>query len=880
MKEIQRTAIYGILLFAIIILNSFTVYTKPVFTSTAKVDIVVAANATVQETKAAGQLCKYLKSIYPSCQFTVTPAINKNNTRIKIGVTGSFSSGEELSGKIPAHDEGFLIQQAGKDEVVIASRSSKGLFNAVYSLLEKLGCGFYLSHETIPVKQTGIRFKDWEMSETPLQNERIVFNWHNFLSGCTGWNYEDWCSWIDQSAKMRFNTIMVHAYGNNPMFSFEYNGLKKEVGYLTTSVSGRDWGAQHINDVRKLPGGKIFDEPVFGSRAAKVPGEQRIEAATQLMAGVFKYADEMAMKINFAIDVDTWSANPRNIIESLPAGCRIKLKTQDVVNPETEDGYQYYKAQVRTLLGNYPHVSAITVWVRSGSTLWRDITPEQFPAVWQEEWSKLLSENPELKNDNLAASNFAFSKIVRAFQKAVTELNRSDVIIAFGSWNWHFLPSATIVMPENCQLIPLDYSINFDSDKTREILSKAGKVRKLIPIVWAQHDDHRYMGKPYTPYPGFNTLLNERNAAGFGIIHWTTRPLDLFFKSLADQVWSGSENKGIDEVIAGYRQKVFGSRQPVIEEYLKEWLIEGPMFGRETSTHFFDLGKQPGRFEPYAVSIEKVKKRMMLLKQVKVSDLSETGKKNLQYCMGMEDYYLSLFENQDKFTRAYAMLERQQNDSARAILTQVNPENTIEIYARASNFLPITTGEKAMIVSMGTRWLPDFINLKQRARLEGIRYRFAETLHDPLAQWPGTDTWFIDNKNVFWACLGIEELKKGKLGQVPETQAKDLPDYAQKYLEIEQPLVFPLTTIGKNNLAPGKYKIDVSCLGNSIQDCNLFLVNRNTRTPLQTVRTLKTKPALLTSVVEIKETETYSLEIKPGGGGLKLTNLVITPVQE
>ena len=85
--------------------------------------------------------------------------------------------------------------------------------------------------------------------------QRIVFNWHNFLSGCTGWDLEDWQKWIDQSVKMRYNTIMVHAYGNNPMVQFVFNGQEKPLGYLTTTISGRDWGAQHVNDVRKVVSG-------------------------------------------------------------------------------------------------------------------------------------------------------------------------------------------------------------------------------------------------------------------------------------------------------------------------------------------------------------------------------------------------------------------------------------------------------------------------------------------------------------------------------------------------------------------------------------------------------------------------------------------------
>lgn len=849
-----------------------------------KVDILISAKATIQEKKAAEQLNKYLHLIYPSSQFAVTSVFNKNNLTIWMGLLDFLSLDESLVKEIPTQEEGFLIRSQNSKSVTIASRSARGLFNAVYALAEKLGCGFYLSYEGVPMPKKELIFRDWEMTDFPLQNERIVFDWHNFLSGCTGWSYDDWCSWIDQSAKMRYNTIMVHAYGNNPMFGFEYNGLKKEVGYLTTSISGRDWGAQHIMDIRRLPGGEIFADPVFGSETARVPDDQRSEAATRLMSRVFKHANEMAMKINFAIDVDTWSANPKNIIESLPSESRIKLETQYVVNPETVDGYQYYKAQVKSLLKSYPGISTITVWVRSNGTLWRDIKPEQFPKSWQNEWKQVLLKNPEILADKSGASTFAFSKIVVAFQRALKDLKREDVEIAFGSWRWDFLPSASLLIPSKCTLIPLDWSINFETSETQNLLSKVGQSRKLIPIVWAHHDDHRYMGRPYTPYPDFNKMLLERNAAGFGIIHWTTRPLDLFFKSLGDQVWSKTENRKIESTLLTYNQTIFGSKQQPLLDYITEWIERGPMFGRETSDHLFDLGTQKTGdiYEPAEVRMERSKSRMDLLQKVDQSVLSKSGQKCFKYCESMELFYRGIFENQDKFTKVYAMLERHHIDSARVILQTVYPEKTIEAYAKASTILPITSGEKALIISMGTRWLPDFLNLKQRARMTGIYYKFQATQHDPLAQSPGTNTYFVDEKKIFWSCLGEKEMKSGRTGTFSNNEIRELPENSRTYLLINQPLTFPLATIGRNNLEAGKYRLELKYL-NSVtnsDDCRLFLKGKNgiTLLPLESIIS-GSKLKVISTRIEINAGEKYDLYIESGSNGKLLTNLIIMPIE-
>lgn len=847
-----------------------------------EVDVVISVNATGQETKAADQLIKYLSEIYPAYQFSVKTSVKGNNYTIRMGLPAFI--GEPVSKEIPLQEEGFLIQALNNKNLIIASRTPKGLFNAVYSLLEKLGYGFYLSYEGKPLPKSELTFKEWEMSDFPLQGQRIVFDWHNFLSGCTGWNYEDWCSWIDQSAKMRYNTIMVHAYGNNPMFSFEYNGIKKETGYLTTSVSGRDWGAQHVNDVGRLPGGQVFSDPIFGSTAALVPDSQRGKAATELMAKVFKHAEEMAMKINFAIDVDTWSANPRNIIESLPSQCRIKLDQQDIINPETQEGYQYYKAQIKSLLTSYPQISTITVWVRHERSLWRDnISPEQFPESWQIEWREIVTKHPEIEKDIHGPSTFALSKIVLAYQKTLQEIKREDVSLAFGSWKWSFLASAAILMPENCTLIPLDYNIDIDSKESQKVLSSIGRMRKLIPIVWAQHDDHRYMGKPYTPYANFNSLLKERNAAGFGIIHWTTRPLDLFFKSLADQVWNLSENKNLASTLTDYSQTIFGHQQAALNEYLTEWICKGPMFGRETTDHFYDVGKQivGEKYEPTEVAIERIKSRITILNGVDRSKLSEQGMKMINYYSAMEQFYLNLFQNQDKFYKAYDLIERQNIDSAKIVLQTTSPEKTIELYSKASAILPMTSGEKALIISMGTRWLPDFVNLKQRAGMADICYKFEATQHDTLAQQPGASTYFIDKENTLWSCLGKKELGTGVPEKFNNKEANDLPEVSQTYMKMSAPFIIPLVTIGKNQLAQGRYNLEIKYKSDDDKSgCKLFLVNKAKHLQLQAdSRESGAQLKTISCIFEIDNTQKYTIEVDPGVEGKRFTNMVIRPLK-
>jgi len=177
--------------------------------------------------------------------------------------------------------------------------------HGVYRLLERLGCGFYLSFDTLPCEPPAeFSFDRWAMSDAPLAPVRMVFNWHNFLSGCSTWNVEHWQRWIAQSQKMGYNGGMVHAYGNNPMAGFRFRGRDKPVGYLSSTRVGRDWSTNHVNDVRRLWGGEVFDVQV-GASSGRPSVTDRIDVV-KLASGrnrVLKRIDDVHLDAPGVVEV-------------------------------------------------------------------------------------------------------------------------------------------------------------------------------------------------------------------------------------------------------------------------------------------------------------------------------------------------------------------------------------------------------------------------------------------------------------------------------------------------------------------------------------------------------------------------------------------------
>jgi hypothetical protein len=85
------------------------------------------------------------------------------------------------------------------------------------------------------------------------------------------------------------------------------------------------------------------------------------------------------------------------------------------------------------------------------------------------------------------------------------------------------------------------------------------------------------------------------------------------------------------------------------------------------------------------------------------------------------------------------------------------PERVIERFAQFSQLGGLTRGEQGLIVSMNTRWLTHYVRFRQQLGLEPVRYNFAATSHDPLAQSRGIYTFHFDPGREVWQTLGTEE---------------------------------------------------------------------------------------------------------------------------
>jgi hypothetical protein len=787
------------------------------------IGIVLTASATPVEQMAARALARQLGQLYPHEKFQQAEALPESGRCILLGTAASTPRAREcLRAAAMTNAESYVITTLADGPRrlgLVAGTDARGLAYGVYALLAQLGCGFYLSGDLLPPpRREPFSFPAWGLTNSPLVPDRLVFDWHNFLSGCSTWNLPEWTQWIAQSHQAGFNGIMVHAYGNNPMVSYEFNGQTKPVGYLSTTARGRDWSTMHVNDARRLWGGQVFDQPVFGAEAALGPPEHRAAAAQQLMRAVFAAAEQRAMNVYFADDVDTVSANPQALLATLPPAARFATSGGKfwLANPDTPEGYRYYKTRVETLLRAYPQITCLVAWFRTGGTPWMDFTPAEMPPRWQEEFKAEAARTPEAVKLWHAHNLFGISKIIQACQRALKETGHDQVQVAAGTWDFKFLPPADRFFPPRVKLIGLDYNVlhghpQLGDAASRQALRAVGGHRPVLPVIWAHHDDGNYLGRPYTPLAEFASKLADADTCGYGIIHWTTRPLDLFFASHARQVWRASKDEPLRALCLDMAAKSFGdsAREP-LGEYLQRWVTDAPKFARETTDFFID---QP------LTNVEAVvagcRERRKLLDAVAPASLTPEQRARVAYFQGLEEFIAGIHLAHHALQRSQARLKAGDLAGARAAMAECHPEPVIEQFAKFSSLGGITRGEKGSVVSLNLRWLPYCVQQRQALGLEAVRLNFAPTSHDQLAQHPGKFTWHFDADHGLWQTLGAKETGAQTFVLPPETKlslAAALPpvdrEICRAGLESDQPIQVPLGPVmGGASLPAGDYRV-------------------------------------------------------------------------
>jgi len=795
-------------------INSTTIFAQP-----QKISILTDQSSLKE---IATELSTYLKSIYNDDIFSVIDMILSTGDVIILQTNTDFEI-EEFKVSSNKNNNGQVI-------LTISGGSTNAVKYGVFQFLEEIGFGFYLSHEMQPKNIGELELENIFLKDKPLVKNRLVFNWHNFLSGCSAWNLEEWKFYIDQTSKMRFNGLMTHFYANDPSFTFSHNGVEKAVGYMPNTKSGRQYGTQQVNDVTRMVGGEVFDSLVFGSETSKVPDRERVAKAKELVKSIHKYATSKSMKIWFGYDVDYPLANPPEIIATLPENAKINIKREpnkyfgmpdsniSLPIPDSPEGLNYYRSQINQLLLQYPEIDNLVLWTRTSGSAFLTLKYDEFPEKWKIEFDKIVWKNPSIdKKDENITGRFAVSKIYQAVRKCLDEAGKNEIKLWAGSWRVSWLEQANLFYPDYVGFIPLDYHTDYFSDNEKlQILKNISKKREVLPIIWAHHDDGYYIGSPYSPYGSLHSKIKSIGNTGIGVIHWTTKPLDIYFKNTEQQIWKRTRNATLQNTADFMARRVVSpTKINKMSSYLVDWVNNSPKFGRETRTYFIDRLIEDSEYQSV---LQKGAERIQLL-----DEIGEIENPQIKYFKALEEFCIDFYKTQYIYQQALLACKSGNLKIATDLIKSCNPENTIQMYANASSINEITKGEKGVIVEMNLSWLPLINSLKQTLRQKPALYNFGLVNFPDMGVGLLNTNYFIDNVKYLWRNYGEAETGGNYFENsqiISSTGNQNLVEICSSGVKSEDSLLIEIKPIAcdispsqlKNPdyFAPGKYRITLT----------------------------------------------------------------------
>lgn len=562
-------------------------------------------------------------------------------------------------------------------------------------------------------------------------NIRGVLPWHNFLSGPTSWNLNDYEKYLDKCKEENINFIGFHNYTGGgeryatyvePMIKIEYKHIIPQA-YFDNSQTSR-WGYLPM-EVKNYAYNtdKIFSLPkeatAFGSDAS-ITSRTKIEhyeKAQKLMQEVLKMAHErgisMAMGFEFGvIPPEYFSLNTYGDCFYWPG------ESNMIPNPTKQYSKDIHYAALDNILETYPNIDYIWMWLNEHSFMGVNLDN----ALQDSAYLKIFNHN---KHYFLEASE-ASSKFIGVWALEYMKMTynylkskRANVKIILGGWGGsHQLPSILKGLDRALPQEIIFSCLNPDLGKSPQpnFLADIAKHRKVWAVPWLEGDHQLWHFQPRVNMMRKHVkLAAQQKLDGVVAIHWRTEEPRFNFKTFAYFASNKKEDISVEDLYKSYLTKEFGKDvAEAITPLLVHMDIE-QIHWNVQSPEFYAFTPEWGRLDEVNIKIRKdiIAKASSYLKILNGPQLEQ-----LQKFIAMFQFELLLNEVNKAIEPAYIM-KKQECESDIAFTTKdyqrsyqqlLNApiKEMFETYLQRVN----SRGELGVLSSLNQRLWREFNDLK------------------------------------------------------------------------------------------------------------------------------------------------------------------------
>ncbi len=403
---------------------------------------------------------------------------------------------------------------------------------------------------------------------------RGVLPWHNFLSGPTAWNAEDYRNYLDECQEKGINLIAFHNYTGGgeryfnyvePMVKIQYKNVLPEASFDHTGTARWGYLPMKVKDFA-FGTGSLFDLPpgadYFGADCAVLPksNEQRYDQAQQLMQQVLKMAHErdmeMAMGFEFGVAPPEYaSIRTNNDMYWLGHG-------SIVYNPFDPDATGILYATIDDILETYQGIDWVFLWLNEHCMF--GIEPET--ALRNEHMNDYYTKNKAFFEETGADENLVFLGVwAQAYiQKAYDYIRKKapETKIVIGGWGAEYqmgllLRGLDKVLPEDIVFSMLNpgQGASPHPGYFRDI----ARNRQIWAIPWLEGDASLWHLQPRVA----DMRAHVKKAAADGLdgvlgIHWRTEEIRLNFETFSHFAAQPEDSRSVHEIYRDFCSHEYG----------------------------------------------------------------------------------------------------------------------------------------------------------------------------------------------------------------------------------------------------------------------------------------------------------------------------------
>jgi len=421
---------------------------------------------------------------------------------------------------------------------------------------------------------------------------RGVLPWHNFLSGPTAWNEEDYREYLDECHKKGINFIAFHNYTGGgeryfnyvePMVKIQYKNVLPEAGFDHSGTARWGYLPMKVKDFA-FGTDKLFSLPgnaeYFGADCAlqSRTNEERYDKAQALMKKVLEMAHEremeMAMGFEFGVAPPEYaSIRTRSDMYWLGNG-------SIVYNPFDPDAVGILYATIDDILETYKGIDWIFLWLNEHCMFGIDpetaLKNERMKAYFQE--NEKFYESEEVDENMKFLGVWAQAYIQKAYDYIKKKAPGTKVVI--GGWGAEY--QMGLLLKGLDQTLPKDivFSMLNPGQGARPhpgYFKEIAANRKIWAIPWLEGDASLWHLQPRVA----NMKAHVKKAADDGLngvvgIHWRTEEIKPNFETFARFAASPGDNTSVEAI---YREICLNRYGQYAADHLAPLLVSADTSG-------------------------------------------------------------------------------------------------------------------------------------------------------------------------------------------------------------------------------------------------------------------------------------------------------------